>query len=81
VGAAGTVVLLKALFGSCPTVYSTTGDESLFEAESFSYSIAPLLEARDVDVVRHAVVVDGTEGFDISPMTSPHPCLPSLRPA
>ena len=38
--------LLVATFGSCPTVYSGDGVE---EAELFSTSIAPLLEARDVD--------------------------------
>ncbi|HZD80077.1 MAG TPA: hypothetical protein VE646_08555 [Actinomycetota bacterium] len=36
-------------FGSCPTYYSREGDRFVLEAEGFSYSIAPLLEARDVD--------------------------------
>jgi hypothetical protein len=51
VGTVGTVVgviaLFKAIFGSCPTVYS--GDGAVEEAELFSNSIAPLFEARDVD--------------------------------
>ena len=40
-------------FGSCPTVYAySEGDgEHVLEAEAFSYSIAPLLEGRDVDVL------------------------------
>jgi hypothetical protein len=43
----GTVALAVAIFGSCPTVYSDNG--AVEEAELFSNSIAPLLEARDVD--------------------------------
>lgn len=48
-GTVGSLALLKALFGSCPTTYSLEGDEPVLEAESFSYSIAPGFEARDVD--------------------------------
>ena len=44
---AGTVALFKAIFGSCPTVYSNEGNVE--EAELFSSSIAPLFEARDLD--------------------------------
>ena len=43
------VVLVKALFGSCPTIYSVNDGTPVLEAESFSYSIAPSFEARDVD--------------------------------
>jgi len=43
------VVLYKALFGSCPTIYSVADGAPVLEAESFSYSIAPSFEARDVD--------------------------------
>jgi hypothetical protein len=45
----GTVALLKALFGSCPTVYADTGGDPVLQAEGFSYAIAPLLEHRDLD--------------------------------
>ena len=45
----GTVALLKALFGSCPTVYADTGGALALQAETFSYSIAPRLEMPDVD--------------------------------
>lgn len=38
-------------FGSCPTIYTETEGGEVLEAELFSYSIAPLLEGRDVDVV------------------------------
>jgi hypothetical protein len=47
-GLAG-LTLLKLVFGSCPTTYSLEGDVPLLEAESFSYSIAPGFEARDID--------------------------------
>jgi hypothetical protein len=47
--AVSTVALYKAIFGSCPTIYSDSAGVARLEAESFSYSIAPLLEARDVD--------------------------------
>ncbi|HYO47824.1 MAG TPA: hypothetical protein VEY33_14165, partial [Gemmatimonadota bacterium] len=40
------VLACLALCGSCPTIYSPDGT---LEAEAFSYSIAPVFEARDVD--------------------------------
>jgi hypothetical protein len=48
----GDVSPLKAIFGSCPTIYSDSAGAPLLEAESFSYSIAPLLAKRDVDRLR-----------------------------
>ena len=48
----GTVTLLKAIFGSCPTLYADTGRTAALQAEGFSYAIAPLLEQRDVDPLR-----------------------------
>lgn len=42
----------KALFGSCPTIYMDPGPNAVLESEAFSYSIAPLLEGRDVDLLR-----------------------------
>lgn len=39
-------------FGSCPTFYSDSAGVPVLEAEGFSYSISPLLEARDVDRLR-----------------------------
>lgn len=38
-----------AIFGSCPTFYADSAGTPVLEAEAFSYSIAPLFEARDVD--------------------------------
>lgn len=47
----GGAALFAAAFGSCPTVYTSDGRSEALEAELFSYSIAPLLEGRDVDLL------------------------------
>ena len=39
-------------FGSCPTYYSDSAGTLVLEAEGFSYSVAQLFEARDVDRLR-----------------------------
>ena len=39
-------------FGSCPTFYADSAGTLVLEAEGFSYSIAQLFEARDVDRLR-----------------------------
>lgn len=45
----------KACFGSCPTFYVAGADGTLLlQAEGFSASIAPALEATDVDMLYHA---------------------------
>ncbi|HXY70734.1 MAG TPA: hypothetical protein VEH62_14935 [Gemmatimonadales bacterium] len=44
----------KACFGSCPTFYVTDGTRPVLQAEGFSASIAPALEARDVDALFRA---------------------------
>jgi hypothetical protein len=44
----------KACFGSCPTFYVTDGEHPTLQAEGFSASIAPALEARDVDALYRA---------------------------
>ena len=49
VAAMGTLALLVAIFGSCPTVYADSGAGPVLQAEGFSYAIAPMLEHRDVD--------------------------------
>jgi hypothetical protein len=41
----------KACFGSCPTFYVSDGERPLLQAEGFSDSIAPALEATDVDAL------------------------------
>lgn len=49
----------KACFGSCPTFYASDGTRDLLQAEGFSASIAPSLEATDVD---HLYRVPATGG-------------------
>lgn len=44
----------KACFGSCPTFYVTDGEKPVLQAEGFSASIAPSLEASDVDALYRA---------------------------
>lgn len=39
-------------FGSCPTIYSDSAGTAVLEAEGFSYSIAPIFEAPDLDRLR-----------------------------
>jgi hypothetical protein len=46
-------------FGSCPTYYSDSAGSPVLEAEGFSYSVAPLFEARDVDRLRGQARTDG----------------------
>jgi hypothetical protein len=49
VSAIATVAVLVAIFGSCPTIYADSAGTAVLQAESFSYSVAPLLAKRDVD--------------------------------
>lgn len=44
----------KACFGSCPTFYASDGERDLLMAEGFSASVAPALEATDVDALARA---------------------------
>lgn len=44
----------KACFGSCPTFYVSDGERDRLQAEGFSASVAPILEARDVDALYRA---------------------------
>lgn len=44
----------KSCFGSCPTFYVTDGHQSVLQAEGFSASVSPSLEARDVDALYRA---------------------------
>lgn len=49
----------KACFGSCPTFYVWDGQELVLEGEGFSGSVAPCLEARDIDALVRARPTDG----------------------
>lgn len=44
----------KACFGSCPTFYAWDGERQVLVAEGFSASIAPALEATDLDALDRA---------------------------
>jgi hypothetical protein len=50
----------KACFGSCPTFYVSDGDSNRLQAEGFSSSISPSLEATDVDALYHASPIMNT---------------------
>lgn len=63
--AAGTVGLAILIFGSCPTVYSDSAGQPLLEAETFSHSIAPLFEQRDVDLLHAQPDSDGTLSLEV----------------
>ena len=54
VSAAVTAVCIanpKTCFGSCPTFYVSDGHHDVLQAEGFSSSVVPSLEARDVDAL------------------------------
>jgi hypothetical protein len=53
----GGAALAIIIFGSCPTIYADSVGTPVLQAESFSYSVAPLLAKRDVD--RLHVTADG----------------------
>jgi hypothetical protein len=59
IGALAVTAAAAAIFGSCPTFYSDSAGTPVLEAEGFSYSIAPLFEARDVDRLRVRAGPDG----------------------
>lgn len=52
-------------FGSCPTFYSDSAGTFRLEAEGFSYSIAALFEARDVDRLRATARPDGSVQLEV----------------
>ncbi len=50
----------KACFGSCPTFYVSDGRKDYLAAEGFSESVAPALEATDVDALWRARITGRT---------------------
>jgi hypothetical protein len=44
--------LAVAIFGSCPTIYGDSAGVPTLQAEIFARRISPLLEARDIDLLR-----------------------------
>ena len=63
--AVGSVLLFKAIFGSCPTTYADSAGVPVLQAESFSNSVAPLLEMRDVDRLRAQPDASGAVRLDV----------------
>ncbi len=63
--AAAAGALAIAIFGSCPTVYADSAGTPVIQAEGFSYSIAPLFEARDVDRLSAHVGPDGSLRLEV----------------
>ena len=55
----------KACFGSCPTFYVTDGTRDVLQAEGFSASVAPSLEAVDVDALYRARARNGELRIDM----------------
>lgn len=65
VAAGAITAAAAAIFGSCPTFYSDSAGTEVLEAEGFSYSIAPLFEARDVDRLRVRAGPDGQVRLEV----------------
>jgi hypothetical protein len=61
----GAAVASVAIFGSCPTVYSDSAGTLALEAESFSNSVASIIESRDVDRLRAVAGADGGIALEI----------------
>ncbi len=57
--AIGSIMILKAIFGSCPTIYSSDSTGEHLEAECFSYSIGRRFENPDLDRLTTPSVTDG----------------------
>jgi hypothetical protein len=57
--------LAVAIFGSCPTIYADSAGTPVLQAESFSYSVAPLLAKRDVDLLNVRPDTNGVVRIDV----------------
>jgi hypothetical protein len=63
--ALGTIIAGLVIFGSCPTIYADSAGTPALQAESFSYSIAPLLARRDVDRLSVTADSNGVVRLDV----------------
>ena len=59
-------LLLVAIFGSCPTIYSCDGENYYLEAEAFSYSIAKMFESSDLDRLDNGKEINGTYSIKVT---------------
>jgi len=64
-GTGVSLLALKAIFGSCPTIYSHNEEGRLLEAELFSHSISSRYETDDLDRLDISHKSDGTLSFDV----------------
>jgi hypothetical protein len=58
-GGLAVIGLLKIIFGSCPTVYTSDGEQQRLEAECFSYSIGSKYELPDLDRLEQRTPAEG----------------------
>jgi hypothetical protein len=58
-GYVGTLALMVAIFGSCPTFYASPEGGGILQAEAFSYSVAAELEGKDLDRISVTPDADG----------------------
>jgi hypothetical protein len=63
--AAVALLVPASAFGSCPTFYSDSAGRAVLEAEGFSYSVAAILEGRDVDRLRARPDSDGVLRLEV----------------
>ena len=59
------VAAAVAIFGSCPTVYADSAGTPVLQAELFARRISPLLEARDIDLLRVRADSTNTVTLDV----------------
>lgn len=61
----GSAALFKAIFGSCPTIYSDSAGAATLEAEGFPYSLSRLLERRDLHRLRVHADAGGVVSLEV----------------
>ena len=64
-GVSAAVLGAKALFGSCPTIYTDSGNGPVLQAEGFSYAIAPRFEHPDLDPINIVPDANGVLRFEL----------------
>lgn len=57
----GSIILFKAIFGSCPTFYLDANTNTHYaDAEGFSNAISPSMEYHDIDALNHKRITNNT---------------------
>lgn len=65
IGAGALLLTAKALFGSCPTIYTDDGTGPVLQAEGFSYAIAARFEHPDLDPINIVPDANGILQFEL----------------